>query len=187
MSQQADGRGVIHTSDCTGSIAPGQVWYPSLLVDTPIILPPFENLLTDPFGCCHPVLVAGKLQLAREQLRAGEEAAHLILSAWSSSTNTAYQSAWARWERWCRQRDLDPYACDVKFFLDFLASLFEQELQHKTINTISQPSVMHEGVPLGQHPLVTRLMRGIFKQETTAAQIFIHLGGDQSRLLPPLQ
>ena len=49
--------------------------------------------------------------------------------------------------------------------MNFLASLFRQGLQHRTVNTIrSAVSVTHdreEGVPLGQHPLVTRIMKGI--------------------------
>ena len=50
--------------------------------------------------------------------------------------------------------------------MDFLADLFEQGLQHRSINTIrSAVSMSHshiEGVPIGQHPLVTRLLKGIY-------------------------
>lgn len=63
---------------------------------------------------------------------------------------------------------LDPYACDVKFLVNFLAMLFQQGLQHRTVNTIrSAISMTHdrvEGIPIGQHPLVTRVMKGIYNE-----------------------
>ena len=40
-----------------------------------------------------------------------------------------------RWVHWCFQRDLEPYTCDVKHFVNFLASLFNQGLQHRSVNT----------------------------------------------------
>jgi len=44
-----------------------QPWYPallSMLVDYPMLLPTHSNLLTDPFGQHHPLLMEGQLQLA---------------------------------------------------------------------------------------------------------------------------
>ena len=44
-----------------------QAWYPtllSMLVDYPILLPAHSDLLTDPFGQHHPLVLAGQLQLA---------------------------------------------------------------------------------------------------------------------------
>ena len=59
----------------------------------------------------------------------------------------------------------DPFSTDVQFFLDLLAELFEQELQYRSINTIRSAVLMThnkiEGVLIGQHPLVSRLLRGI--------------------------
>lgn len=57
-------------------------------------------------------------------------------------------------------------------FVNFLADLFRQGLQYRSINTIrSAVSVTHapvEGLPLGQHPLITRLMKGINNQRPAA-------------------
>ena len=65
-------------------------------------------------------------------------------------------------------RNVGPYACDVKFFVNFLAALFQQGLQHRTVNTIrSAISGTHdrvEGLPIGQHPLVTKVMKGIYNE-----------------------
>ena len=94
------------------------------------------------------------------------EAAQLLLSGWSKGTNTAYQSAWKKWVSWCVTREVDPLSCSVHPFLDFLAGLFSEGLQYRSINTIrSAVSMTHhqvDGVPLGQHPLVSRLFKGMY-------------------------
>lgn len=55
---------------------------------------------------------------------------------------------------------------------NFLATLFVQGLQHRTINTIrSAISTMHvqvNGAPIGQHPVVTRLMKGVYNMRPPA-------------------
>ena len=75
-------------------------------------------------------------------------------------------SAWAKWQCWCMQRDLDPFSCNVSSLVNFLALLFNQGLQHRTINTVrSAVLVTHdqvEGAPIGQHLVVTRLMKGVY-------------------------
>ena len=86
-------------------------------------------------------------------------ASELILAGWNKATNSAYQSSWQRWNRWCAGRRIDPFSCHVQQFLDFLADLYEEGLEHRTVNSIrSAVSMTHchvEGVPIGQHPLVT--------------------------------
>lgn len=95
-----------------------------------------------------------------------ERASALILSGWSSGTNKAYQFGWKKWVRWCSTREIDPISSDVQHFVDFLVELHEQGLRHRSINTIrSVVSMTHtqvEGSPIGQHPLVTRLLKGAY-------------------------
>ena len=95
-----------------------------------------------------------------------ERSSKLILSGWSKGTTSSYQSGWKKWSCWCNRREIDPFSCDIKHFLDFLSELFEDGLQHRTINSIrSAVSMTHdrvEGVPIGQHPLVTRLLKGVY-------------------------
>ena len=109
-----------------------------------------------------------RLESVRRQhndMGVSERSSKLIAAGWSTGTNTAYQSAWKRWCGWCAERKIDPLSCGVQPFLDFLADLFEQGLQHRTINLIrSAISMTHqqvEGIPIGQHPLVTRLIKGV--------------------------
>ena len=131
--------------------------------------PPIGSLQPDTphGGNRHPA--TSRVEGFRERILAGgvsEQAAKLIAAAWSQGTNTTYQSAWGRWTRWCLQRDLNPFSCGVKPFVNFIASLFQEGLQHRSVNTIrSAVSVTHdrsEGLPLGQHPVVTRIMKRIY-------------------------
>ena len=75
-----------------------------------------------------------------------------------------------RWCGWCAERKIDPLSCGVQPFLNFLADLFEQGLQHRTNNlTHSAISTTHqqvEGISIGQHPLVTRLIKRVHNSRT---------------------
>ena len=95
-----------------------------------------------------------------------KEASDLLLAGWSKETNSTYQSGWARWCLWCNEREVDPVSCEIQTFLDFLADIYGQGLQYRTINAIrSAVSTTHntiENTPIGHHLLVSRLMKGIY-------------------------
>ena len=67
---------------------------------------------------------------------------------------------------WCSVRQIDPISGSIQPFLEFLTSLFKEGLHYRTINTIrSAVSMTHdhiEGIPMGQHPLVSRLLKGVY-------------------------
>ena len=101
-----------------------------------------------------------------------EQAVSLISAGWSEGTNNAYQSAWHKWQCWCLGRTIDPFSASVTDFVNFLSSLFMEGLQYRSINTAgSAVSVTHtqvDGVPIGKHPLVTRLMKGVYNSRPPA-------------------
>ena len=110
-----------------------------------------------------------RLETIRQQNSAAgvsEETSALLLAGWSTGTNSAYQSGWKRWSCWCQRREIDPVLCGVQPFLDFITSLFEEGLEYRTINLIrSAVSSTHrriEGIPIGQHPLVKQLFKGVY-------------------------
>ena len=109
---------------------------------------------------------ASRLEGVRQQHKSqgiSERSTNLIQAGWSKGTNSAYQSAWTRWSSWCGERKINPFSCSVKYFL---AELYEEGLQHRTINVIrSAVSMTHdsvEGLPIGQHPMVSRLLKGVY-------------------------
>ena len=92
-----------------------------------------------------------------------DEVVDIIRKSWRFSTESAYSSAWKRWDSWCLERHLDPPLRDV---LEFLCEQFRSGKQYRTINTIrSAISMTHseiDGTRVGQHPLVSRFLKGVF-------------------------
>ena len=90
----------------------------------------------------------------------------MLTKSWRGSTETAYSSAWRTWNSWCAERSLHPLSAPVSEVLEFLLEQFLTGKQYRTLNTIrSAISMTHggiKGVPVGQHQLVSRFMRGVF-------------------------
>ena len=90
----------------------------------------------------------------------------LIRQSWRSSSESAYCSAWHLWDSWCLGLGVDPLSAPLKEILEFLSTQFQLGKQYRTINTIwSVISMTHtdiDGVRVGQHPLVSRLLKGVF-------------------------
>ena len=96
----------------------------------------------------------------------------MLSKSWRSSTESAYASAWRQWSSWCAERNLHPISAPVSGILDFLLEQFDAGKQYRTINTVrSVISMTHsevDGVQVGQHPLVTRFMKGVFNSRPPA-------------------
>ena len=62
----------------------------------------------------------------------------------------------------------DPVSASLKDILTFLSDSFDNGLQYQSINVLwSTLSVTHpkiDGYPVGQHPYVVNLLRGILNQ-----------------------
>ena len=90
----------------------------------------------------------------------------LVIESWRGNTNTAYNSAWRKWHSWCLRRSINPISASVADIMEFLTDQFDSGLQYRTINTIrSSISTTHpdiDGTAVGTHPLVSRLMKGMF-------------------------
>lgn len=119
-------------------------------------------------GRAQPV-TAGRMENLRENFRAkgiSERAVDLILSSWREKTNANYNSAWRKWEEWCQERNLCPFSSDIGSVLDFLATQFQEGKQYRSLNcyrsALSSTLLPVEGFPVGSHPLVCRLLRGVF-------------------------
>ena len=96
----------------------------------------------------------------------------IIQKSWRPSTQSSYGSAWRLWSRWCLQRGVDPLSAPLGDVLEFLADQFEEGKQYRTINSLrSAISMTHaevDGRRLGQHPIVTRFLKGVFNTRPPA-------------------
>ena len=92
-------------------------------------------------------------------------ASKFILAAWRPGTNSVYNSAWKKWHCWCIAKKVDPLCPSLADITGFLAHSFDEGLEYRTINTyrsaLSGVLPPMEGFPVGQHPLVVRLLKGI--------------------------
>ena len=145
-----------------------QPWYPlllSLIVDWPRLLPPPE---TQYRVSTHNAPIS-RLEHLREGLSnqgLSGQATDLIINSWRSKTSKSYDSLFSRWNRWCSERGSDPLSGPVSEVANFLGSLYQEGYQYNSVNAYrSAISSVHnraDGVPVGQHPIITRLIKGIF-------------------------
>ena len=74
--------------------------------------------------------------------------------------------AWQHWLRYCIWVGIPQYSPAVNQVLDYLASFYESGLSYRTINcyrsALSTTLLPIDTYDVGKHPLVTRLMRGIY-------------------------
>ena len=68
------------------------------------------------------------------QREISEKASELILSSWRLKTNVVYNSAWRKWEEWCREKDVCSVAVTLSDILEFLACQFEKGKQYHSLN-----------------------------------------------------
>ena len=91
----------------------------------------------------------------------------LVLASWRPSTLKQYKPYLCRWETYCSENSIQPLQPKVEHIADFLARLFHSGLGYSAINTarsaLSSIITLSPGVQAGNHPLISRLMRGIFQ------------------------
>ena len=91
----------------------------------------------------------------------------LFMAATRDNTNSAYASAWRIWSDWCVGRGADPLCNDVTVVTSFLADQAKSKA-YSTIgvyrSALSQTLPPLKGSPIGEHPMVVLLMKGIRNQ-----------------------
>ena len=95
-----------------------------------------------------------------------KRAADLITQCRRAGTISNYESAWRKWVCWCGEQSINPSRSPLNKILNYLAILYDQNLEYRTINVHrSAISAYHdpiEGESVGKHPRVCALMKGIF-------------------------
>ena len=95
-------------------------------------------------------------------------ASELLLSSWRTKTKSNYNSLFTKWANWGQQRDRDPTTGPIKDIINFLAELYQDGYQYRSLNSYrSAISAVHSRVddhPVGQHPLVSRMLKGVFNE-----------------------
>ena len=110
-----------------------------------------------------------RMAIVRQKCRSGglsKGASDLLSASWRGKTTTSYENLFKRWDSWCKERDRDPIRGPVADVANFLAQLFEEGYQYRSLNAYrSAIGSVHEkidGVEVGKHPLIARILKGVF-------------------------
>ena len=102
------------------------------------------------------------------------EASALLLASWRPKTQSNYDSLFSKWSRWCSQRNRNPIEGPVEDVANFLAELFKEGYLYRSLNSYrSAISALHskvDGHSIGQHPLITRMLKGVFNERPPVAR-----------------
>ena len=107
-----------------------------------------------------------RLRYKHQQLL--EKATELTLASWREKSSKTYESQFQKWASWCGARSIDPISCPIGDVANFLAEMFSEGYQYRSINAYrSAISSVHDKIDrydVGQHPLISRLLKGTFHQ-----------------------
>ena len=111
------------------------------------------------------------MAIVREKCRSGglsAEASQLVSASLRSKSTSSYESLFRKWNSWCMEQSRDPTKGPIADVVNFLAELFHQGYQYCSLNAYrSAISSVHEkvdGEPVGQHPLVSQVLKGAFNE-----------------------
>ena len=94
-------------------------------------------------------------------------AQNLLLAAWRKGTSDSYSLARRKWASWCSERKINPVCADIASILDFLTNSGKA---YRTLNVYrSSISMTHppiDNLRVGEHPLVSQLLKGMFHSQT---------------------
>ena len=95
-----------------------------------------------------------------------KEGTELLLASWRQKSSQSYDSLFRKWVCWCNQRYSDPVSGPISEVVNFLAHLYKDGYQYRSLNSYrSAISSVHDrvdGYEVGQHPLVSRVLKGVF-------------------------
>ena len=113
--------------------------------------------------------IPGRLGCLRRHYKAkgiSKRSSEIMFASWRRGTATQYDAAWAKWSRWCDSRKSNPVSSPLKDILQFLTEQFDGGLSYSTMNSyrsaISSCHDLVDGLPAGQHPMILRLLKGMF-------------------------
>ena len=114
------------------------------------------------------------LSLVRESLSEKgfrEQTLQIIMASWRDSTQKQYAGYLQKWQRFCCGLKVDTFSPPVEEVLHFLTELFEANCGYSALNTarsaLSTFIVLPGNISVGNHPLVTRFMKGVFQSRPT--------------------
>ena len=98
--------------------------------------------------------------------RLSKKAQELVLASWRSSTRTRYDGVLKKWEEFCSKGNKDPFYTTIGDVLNFMAERFDEGVGYSSVaalrSALNPLVTIKEGGELTSHPLVQRLVKGVF-------------------------
>ena len=156
---------------------PTQPWFPLLLHDAVRQSTSSSTKLqiasTSPLGSSRPttqkVALDGVSALRNSigQFDLSAEATKRVMASWRTGTQKQYMTYIEQWLDFCGKRNINYCQPNVSDVIHFLMQLFNNGLSYSAINTarsaLSTVVEMNNGCSIGSHPLVSRLIKGVYQ------------------------
>lgn len=95
-------------------------------------------------------------------------ATDLVMASWRPATHKSYNNYISKWIVYANANSISVHFPNISQVVNFLAHLFQSGLSFSTINSarsaLSAFLPRLEGFQVGSHPLVVRLMKGVFEK-----------------------
>ena len=105
-----------------------------------------------------------------------EQSRELVEASWRPNTEATYSSSWKQWITWCGVQGVSKYSPRITDVMNFLSSLFTEGKEYRTINCarsmLSSTLLPIDNFPVGKHPMITRLLKGVFNKRPPVKILF---------------
>ena len=95
-----------------------------------------------------------------------QRARNLLSVSWRAGTQKDYCGKFKQFSSWCSGKQIDLYSASLTDCTEFLTFLFHKGLQYRTVagyqSVLSSVLPPVNNIPVGQHPYIVRLLKGIF-------------------------
>ena len=117
-------------------------------------------------GSRGPVGRMAYIRRSCEERQLSKESTDFLMASWQSKSQGNYNSLFHKWECWCDDWGRNPIQGPVTDVINFLVQLYKDGYSYQSLNSYrSAISSVHEEVDghlIGQHPMVTRVLKGAF-------------------------
>lgn len=101
------------------------------------------------------------------------------MNSWRDSTSKQYSVYLRNWQDFALQNNVDVWNPDISYILEFFVTLLDKGCGYSTINTARSALstvISVNNLPVGQHSLVKRFLRGVFNIKPSLPR-YVHTWG----------
>ena len=113
------------------------------------------------------------IRIHYEERGFSEHVTNVLLDSWRPSTQKQYTVYLKKWAVFCRERQITAYSPILMDVLEFLHT--QLHLSYSALNTARSALscvISIDNVPVGQHPLVCRFVKGAFERKPPSRKYY---------------